>query len=114
MFVTPAFAQTGVAGAPDMLISILPFVLIFVIMYFLIIRPQRAQLKKREEMLKNIRRGDQVVTGGGLIGKVLKVIDERGEVEVDLGNNLKVTALRATIAEVRAKGEPVANQNAKT
>ena len=114
MFVTPAFAQTGVAGAPDMLISILPFVLIFVIMYFLIIRPQRATLKKREEMLKNLRRGDQVVTGGGLVGKVIKVIDERGEVEVDLGNNLKVTALRATIAEVRAKGEPVANQNAKS
>lgn len=114
MFVTPAFAQTGVAGAPDMLISILPFVLIFVIMYFLIIRPQRTQLKKREEMLKNIRRGDQVVTGGGLVGKVTKVMDERGEVEVDLGNNLKVTALRATIAEVRAKGEPVANQNAKS
>jgi preprotein translocase subunit YajC len=114
MFVTPAFAQTGMAGAPDMLISVLPFVLIFVIMYFLIIRPQRTQLKKREEMLKNIRRGDQVVTGGGLVGKVLKVIDERGEVEVDLGNNLKVTALRATIAEVRAKGEPVANQNAKS
>jgi len=114
MFVTPAFAQTGVAGAPDMLISILPFVLIFVIMYFLIIRPQRATLKKREEMLKNLRRGDQVVTGGGLVGKVIKVIDERGEVEVDLGNNLKVTALRTTIAEVRAKGEPVANQNAKS
>lgn len=113
MFVTPAFAQTGIAGAPDMLISILPFVLIFVIMYFLIIRPQRATLKKREEMLKNIRRGDQVVTGGGLVGKVTKVMDERGEVEVDLGNNLKVTALRATIADVRAKGEPVANQNAK-
>jgi preprotein translocase subunit YajC len=114
MFVTPAFAQTGVGGAPDMLISILPFVLIFVIMYFLIIRPQRAQLKKREEMLKNIRRGDQVVTGGGLVGKVTKVIDERGELEVDLGGNLKVTALRATIADVRAKGEPVANQNAKS
>ena len=111
MFVTPAYAQTG-AGGPDMLISILPFVLIFVIMYFLIIRPQRTQMKKREEMLKNIRRGDQVVTGGGLVGKVTKVIDDRGELEVDLGG-MKVTALRATIADVRAKGEPVANQNAK-
>jgi len=114
MFVTPAFAQTGAAGGSEMLISILPFVLIFVIMYFLIIRPQRSQMKKREEMLKNIRRGDQVVTGGGLLGKVTKVIDERGEIEVDLGNNVKVTAVRGTIAEVRAKGEPVANQNAKT
>lgn len=113
MFVTPAYAQTALGGGSDMLISILPFLLIFVIMYFLIIRPQRATMKKREEMLTNIRRGDQVVTGGGLVGKVTKVIDERGELEVDLGNGLKVTALRATIADVRAKGEPVANQNAK-
>jgi len=113
MFVTPAYAQTSMGGAPDMLISILPFVLIFVIMYFLIIRPQRATLKKREQMLTNIRRGDQVVTGGGLIGKVTKVIDERGELEIDLGG-AKVMALRSTIADVRTKGEPIANQNAKT
>lgn len=111
MFVTPAYAQ-GVGAAPDMFVSILPFVLIFVIMYFLIIRPQRAQMKKRSEMLANIRRGDTVVTGGGLVGKVTKVVDDN-ELEVDLGNGLKVTALRATIADVRVKGEPVANQNAK-
>jgi preprotein translocase subunit YajC len=112
MFVTPAFAQTGVGGGADVLVSILPFVLIFVIMYFLIIRPQRTQMKKREEMLTAIRRGDTVVTGGGLVGKVTKVIDDR-ELEVDLGGGTKVTALRATIAEVRVRGEPVANQNAK-
>jgi preprotein translocase subunit YajC len=111
MFVTPAFAQTGAGGAPDILISILPFVLIFVVMYFLIIRPQRTQMKKRTEMLAAIRRGDTVVTGGGLIGKVTKVDDN--EVEVDLGGGTKVTALRGTIADVRVKGEPVANQNAK-
>jgi preprotein translocase subunit YajC len=110
MFVTPAYAQ-GVGATPDMFISILPFVLIFVIMYFLIIRPQRAQLKKRTEMLAAIRRGDTVVTGGGLVGKVTKVIDDN-ELEVDLGG-MKVTALRSTIAEVRVKGEPVANQNTK-
>ncbi|TIO79764.1 MAG: preprotein translocase subunit YajC, partial [Mesorhizobium sp.] len=65
MFVTPAYAQ-GVGTSPDMFISILPFVLIFVIMYFLIIRPQRTQLKKRQEMLAAVRRGDTVVTGGAL------------------------------------------------
>jgi preprotein translocase subunit YajC len=81
-------------------------------MYFLIIRPQRQQLKKRNEMLSALRRGDTVVTGGGLIGKVTKVIDDR-EVEVDLGGGTKVTAVRSTIAEVRVRGEPVANQNAK-
>lgn len=111
MIVTPAYAQTG-AGGPDVFISILPFVLIFVIMYFLIIRPQRQQMKKRAEMLAAVRRGDTVITGGGLIGKVTKVIDE-GELELDLGNGVKVTAVRATIADVRVKGEPVANQNAK-
>jgi preprotein translocase subunit YajC len=110
MFVTPAYAQ-GVGATPDVFISILPFVLIFVIMYFLIIRPQRQQLKKRGEMLAAIRRGDTVVTGGGLVGKVTKVIDDN-ELEVDLGG-MKVTALRATISDVRVKGEPVANQNAK-
>ena len=112
MFVTPAYAQ-GIGGAsPDMFISILPFVLIFVIMYFLIIRPQRTQLKKRGEMLAAVRRGDTVVTGGGFVGKVTKVIDDN-ELEVDLGGGTKVTALRSTIADVRVKGEPVANQNAK-
>lgn len=112
MFVTPAYAQSA-GGTPDMFISILPFVLIFVIMYFLIIRPQRTQLKKRGEMLSAIRRGDTVVTGGGLVGKVTKVNDGSDELEVDLGNGLKVTALRSTITDVRVKGEPVANQNAK-
>jgi preprotein translocase subunit YajC len=110
MFVTPAYAQTTGGGAPDMLVTLLPFVLIFVIMYFLIIRPQRNQMKKRQEMLAAVRRGDTVVTGG-LIGKVTKVSD--AEVEVDLGNGVKVTALRGTISEVRVKGEPVANENAK-
>lgn len=110
MFVTPAYAQ-ALGGAPDVFISILPFVLIFVIMYFLIIRPQRQQMKKRGEMLAAVRRGDTVVTGGGLVGKVTKVIGEQ-ELEVDLGG-AKVTALRSTIADVRVKGEPVANQNAK-
>ncbi|ESZ10822.1 MULTISPECIES: preprotein translocase subunit YajC [Mesorhizobium] len=111
MFVTPAYAQ-GVGTSPDMFISILPFVLIFVIMYFLIIRPQRTQLKKRGEMLAAVRRGDTVVTGGGFVGKVTKVIDDN-ELEIDLGGGTKVTALRSTIADVRVKGEPVANQNAK-
>lgn len=110
MFVTPAYAQAA-TGGPDIFMSILPFILIFVIMYFLIIRPQRQQMKKRQEMLTAIRRGDTVITGGGLVAKVTKVTDD--EVELDLGGGQKVTAVRATIADVRVKGEPVANQNAK-
>ena len=114
MFVTPAYAQAATGGGtPETLISILPFILIFVIMYFLIIRPQRTQAKKRTDILNALRHGDTVVTGGGLVGKVTKVSDNSNEVEIDLGGGMKVTAVRSTIAEVRVRGEPVANQNAK-
>jgi len=106
MFVTPAYAQSALGGGGgDILMSILPFLLIFVIMYFLIIRPQRTQMKKREEMLKNVRRGDQVITGGGVIGKVTKVIDD-AELEVEISDGVKVRLVRSLIADVRVKGEP--------
>jgi preprotein translocase subunit YajC len=106
MFVTPAYAQTGAAGGADMLVQFLPFVLIFVIMYFLIIRPQRLKAKRHQEMIANVRRGDTIVTSGGLIGKVAKVVDE-SEIQLDLAENVRVRVARGMIAEVRAKGEPV-------
>lgn len=87
--------------------SILPFVLIFAIMYFLIIRPQRQQAKKRAAMLEAVRRGDTVVTGGGLVGKVTKVTND-GELEIQIATGVKVTAIRSMLAEVRVKGEPAA------
>ncbi|MEM5492252.1 preprotein translocase subunit YajC [Hoeflea sp. AS16] len=106
MFVTPAYAQSALGGGGgEILMSILPFLLIFVIMYFLIIRPQRTQMKKREEMLKNVRRGDQVITGGGVIGKVTKVVDDT-ELEVEIADGVKVRLVRSLIADVRVKGEP--------
>jgi len=109
MFVTPAHAQAlsgAGGGGMEMVMSVLPFVLIFVIMYFLIIRPQRQQMKKRDEVLKNIRRGDQVVTGGGIIGKVTKVIDDK-EVELEIAEGTRVRVARSLLSEVRVKGEPV-------
>lgn len=113
MLVTPAFAQAAGGGAgPDMLMSILPFVLIFVIMYFLIIRPQRTQMKKRQEMLAAVRRGDTVVTGGGIVGKVQKV-HEDGELEVDIAEGVRIRVLLSTLLEVRVKGEPVADNKNK-
>jgi preprotein translocase subunit YajC len=106
MFVTPAYAQSALGGGgTEILMSILPFLLIFVIMYFLIIRPQRTQMKKRTEMLANVRRGDQVVTGGGMIAKVTKVIDD-AELEVEISDGVKVRLVRSLIADVRVKGEP--------
>ena len=106
MWVTPAYAQ-GIGGGNDLIVSLLPFLLIFVIMYFLIIRPQRQQMRQREEMLKAIRRGDTVVTGGGVIGKVTKVIDDH-ELEVQIAEGVKVKVQRSLVADVRSKAEPVA------
>jgi preprotein translocase subunit YajC len=110
MFITDAFAQSAGAGAAgggptEILLSIAPFLLIFVVMYFLIIRPQRTQMKRREEMLTSVRRGDQVVAGG-IVGKVSKVIDDK-EVEVEIADGVKVRVVRSLITEVRVKGEPV-------
>jgi preprotein translocase subunit YajC len=100
MFGTPG------GGGGDIVFQLLPFVLVFAIMYFLILRPQRQKQQQLREMLANIRRGDTVVTGGGLIGKVVKVVDE-GEVQVELSEGVKVRVVRGMITEVRAKGEPV-------
>ncbi|HEY5080863.1 MAG TPA: preprotein translocase subunit YajC [Bauldia sp.] len=106
MFVTEAFAQSGAAeSGPNMLIQFAPILLIFVIMYFLVLRPQQTKSKLLREMLANLRRGDTVVTGGGFIGKVAKV--DENEVQVELAEGIRVKVVRATIAEVRTKGEPV-------
>ena len=107
MLVTPAYAQTGLAGPGGFLIQILPFVAIFAIMYFLIIRPQRQAAAKRTEMLGAIRRNDTVVTGGGIVGKVTRVKDGEEEIEVEIAPNTRVRMMRSMIADVRVKGEPV-------
>lgn len=110
MLVTEAFAQAipgaGAAGGADFIISLAPFLLIFVIMYFLIIRPQRQRLKQHQAMIAAIKRNDTVVTSGGLIGKVTKVVDDN-EVELTFGENKPVRVVRTTITEVRAKPEPI-------
>jgi preprotein translocase subunit YajC len=106
MFATPAFAQaadgTGAAGG---LLGFVPILLIFFIMYFLMIRPQQKKLKEHKAMIEALRRGDQVVTGGGLIGKVAKVSD--AEVEVEVAPNVKVRVIKGTITQVMTKSEPV-------
>lgn len=107
MFVTPAYAQD--AGAAGGLISIIPFILIFVIMYFLLIRPQQKKMKQHQAMVAALRRGDQVVTQGGVIGKVVKV-KEDGEAEVEIAEGVKVRILKNTIATVISKTEPAAKE----
>jgi preprotein translocase subunit YajC len=109
MIFTEAFAQSAPAASSPMgggLDIILLFVPMLVVFYFLIFRPQRQQVKKREEILKNIRRGDQIVLGGGIVGKVTKVIDD-AELEAEIAEGVKVRVVRANISEVRVKSEPV-------
>lgn len=111
MFITPAYAQSIGGGGSGVIELLFPLLLVGGIMWFLVIRPQRQQQKKREEMLSNIRRNDTVITGGGMVGKVTKVIDD-AEVEVQIAPNVKVRLLRSMLADVRVKGEPV-NDNKK-
>lgn len=109
MFATPAFAQAagGTAGAAGGLISFVPILLIFVIMYFLMIRPQQKKVKEHRTMVEALRRGDQVITAGGLIGKVTRVDEAKGELEVELAPNVKVRVVRSTISQVLSKTAPV-------
>ncbi len=112
MLISPAYAQAGGGDTSSMLVSLLPFVLIFVIMYFLILRPQQKRVKMHQEMVKNVRRGDTVVTSGGLIGKVTKVIDDE-QLEVELADGVRIRQMRQMISDVRAKGEPVKGEPVK-
>lgn len=106
MLISPAYAQTAAGGgSSDMLVQLAPLALIFVVFYFFLIRPQQQKAKQHRTMLDAIRRGDRVVTGGGLIGTVAKVVNNE-EVLVDLGENLRVRVVRSTIAQVLAKTEP--------
>lgn len=109
MFATPAFAQAaGAGGAASAIGSFAPLILIFGIMYFLLIRPQQKKLKEHKAMIDALRRGDQVVTGGGIVGKVSKV-QEDGTVEVEIAEGVKVKVQRHTIATVLNKTEPAAS-----
>ena len=107
VFVTPAFAQGAPAGDLMSQLGILPpMILVMVIMWFLIIRPQQRRVKEHQEMVKNVRRGDTIVTTGGILGKVTKVTED-AEIEVEIADGVRVKVVRSMLAEVRAKGEPV-------
>jgi preprotein translocase subunit YajC len=106
MFITPAYAQAAGASAPSsttaFLIQMAPLLLIFVIFYVLMIRPQQTAMKKHREKLAAVKKGDSVVTGGGLIGKVTKVDDD--QVEVEIATGVKVKAVKTTLSDVMPLG----------
>jgi preprotein translocase subunit YajC len=120
MFITPAFAQ-GFGGANEgMILQFMPLILIVLIMYFLILRPQQRKIKQHQEMVKALRRGDTVVTSGGLVAKVTRVVDD-DQIELELGTvdvgkgeakGVRVRQMRSMVSEVRARGEPVKEESA--
>ncbi len=117
MFITPAFAQgnplSGLFGGDSggMLTSLMPLILIVVIMYFLVLRPQQQKVKQHQAMVRALRRGDTVVTNGGLVGKVTKVVDD-DQIEVEISDGVRVRQMRSMVSDVRAKGEPVKDESA--
>lgn len=107
MFISEAFAQAaGGSGGGNAFQAFLPLILIFVVFYFLLIRPQQKKIKQHRELLESIRRGDKVVTGGGIIGTVTKV-DNENELTVEIAKDVKVKVQRATISGVVNRTEPV-------
>jgi len=110
MFISPAYAQApGAApGGADFIIQLIPLILIFVIFYFSLIRPQQKKAKEHRTMVENLRRGDQIITQGGLYAKVVKVMDDA--VEAELAQGVKVKVVKNTVAALVSKSEP-ANDN---
>ena len=108
MFVTPAYAQAaaGGAGPTAAFAQFIPLILIFAIMYFLMIRPQQKRMKQHREMVAALKKGDHVVTSGGIIGKVSSVRDD--ELEVEIATGVRVRVIRGTVSQVLNKTEPVA------
>ncbi|MEO0962874.1 MAG: preprotein translocase subunit YajC [Pseudomonadota bacterium] len=111
MLITPAYAQTA-GGSSDFLVTIFPFILVFAIIYLLILRPQQKRIKDHRAMVEAVRRGDTVVTAGGVIGKVTKVIDD-SEVQVEIAEGTRVRVLRSTLSDVRSKTEPAPKEATK-
>lgn len=107
MFITPAYAQAaGGGGAGDILTSLAPILILIVIFWLLIFRPQQKRAKAHQAMLGAVRRGDTIVTTGGIVGKVTKVV-EGEDLEVEVSKGVKVKIVRTMVSDVRSKSEPV-------
>ena len=104
MFISPAYAQAG-GGGGDMIGFLLPLVAMIGIFYFLVMRPQQKRMKEHQAMVTGLKRGDTIVTNGGLVGKVKKVVDER-EALVEFANGVDIKVMKDMVATVRVKGEP--------
>src|SRR3954452_14813135 len=106
MFISEAWAQGAGGGGSDFIVQLFPLVLIFIVFYFLLIRPQQSKMKAQSEMLSGVKRGDRVVTGGGISGLVTKVIGDT-ELQVEVAEGVRVRILKQTITDIITRGESV-------
>lgn len=112
MFISPAYAQAAAPAGGDMFMSLLPLLLIFVVFYFLLIRPQQQKMKQHREMIDNLKKGDQIVTSGGIIGKIAKVDSTDNTLMVEIAPNVQVKLARHTVADLFGKTVPApSNEN---
>jgi preprotein translocase subunit YajC len=112
MLISQAWAQSGGAGGSDFLVQLFPLILIFVVFYFLLIRPQQTKARAHREMLSGVKRGDRVVTGGGIIGLVTKVISDN-EIQVEVAEGVRVRIIKGTVTDIVARGESVRGKEEK-
>lgn len=112
MFVSPAYAQAASPGGGDFFVSLLPLILIFVVFYFLLIRPQQQKVKAHRTMIENLKRGDQVITGGGIVGKITRVEDN--QLTVEIANDVQVKVARGTISDLVNKPSASAGNDNRT
>lgn len=105
MFISPAYAQAAAPGGGDFIGMLLPLIAIMGVFWFLLIRPQQKKMKEHQQLVANLKRGDTVVTAGGIIGKITKVVDDH-EMLVEVADGVRMRMLKAHVAELRVKGEP--------
>ncbi len=110
MWISPAYAQAAGGQGGDFFVTLLPLILIFVVFWLLLIRPQQRKVREHQQMIQNLKKGDTVVTGGGIVGKIVKVDAGDNLLLLEIAPNVQVRVVRHTIAELLTKPKP-ANQN---
>jgi preprotein translocase subunit YajC len=115
MLISPAYAQAAApAAGGDMFMSLLPLLLIFVVFYFLLIRPQQTKMKQHRQMIENLKKGDQIVTSGGIVGKVVRIEQSDSSLMVEIAPNVQVKVIRSTVADVLGKPVPAMSNDNRT
>ncbi|MBM3579685.1 MAG: preprotein translocase subunit YajC [Alphaproteobacteria bacterium] len=115
MFISPAFAQAAAEAAPQefSFASFVPLIAIFAIFYLLIIRPQSKKMKEHQEMVNNLKIGNNVVTSGGIVGVVKDVLTKENQIEIEIAEGVRIKLLKQYVSELVKDAEEIKNQKSK-